>query len=627
MRVVRGCILGLFLVVSTTLLVIAGVSTSFITGNSAEHTYFVPDSLLANVAVSAAVLGVAWFAIARTESLRTRLDRDSRAFAIARVVLLGVAGVSTAAWVLLTQATPGSDALWVQDAAAAALSGDYSAFANDAYMGTYLNQAGLFWISYLFALVVGLNNYLAFQLFNVVGAVLVVKMLGDLAGVIGASRSQQLGALLAGIAFFPLLQYASFVYGSVWGLALSLVAVKHELLFFERSDWRHAAASALAICLAMTFKGNYVVFFIAMVLYALFELLRRRDVRTLAIATLFAAAFAIQAVVPVAAARAVSGYPLDQGCSSWSWVAMGLQDGERAPGWYNGYNQRSYERAGFDSEKQALAAKASIAGSALDFASDPMGAAAFFAQKTASQWNNPTFQGFWNVQVRKPLASLTPFASWLTSAQDADAMARYLNYLQFFILLGTVFWCLSVPWAGKRVDGKRLCDAMLPLVFLGGFACHLFWKAKCQYTISYFELLLPLAVMGHVRFLAFVRERARNRQAGRPALANGLGQASSLVQASRAEQKHRMVRQNRLVQASRAEQASRAKQASYSPKRDLQGKILRSDTVVKAACIALVTICAIAFALSPASCSMYGDEQAYQDYLSANTTVRLAGGK
>lgn len=36
----------------------------------------------------------------------------------------------------------------------------------------------------------------------------------------------------------------------------------------------------------------------------------------------------------------------------------------------------------------------------------------------------------------------------------------------------------------------------LALIFIGGFVFHIFWEGKGQYTIPYFVLLFPYAVMG-----------------------------------------------------------------------------------------------------------------------------------
>ena len=48
---------------------------------------------------------------------------------------------------------------------------------------------------------------------------------------------------------------------------------------------------------------------------------------------------------------------------------------------------------------------------------------------------------------------------------------------------------------------RRILDAMLPTVFLGGFCYHLIFEAKSQYCMIYFLLLVPLAAIG-VEWLA-----------------------------------------------------------------------------------------------------------------------------
>ena len=35
------------------------------------------------------------------------------------------------------------------------------------------------------------------------------------------------------------------------------------------------------------------------------------------------------------------------------------------------------------------------------------------------------------------------------------------------------------------------------IVFIGGFLFHTIWEAKCQYTITYFILLIPYSVKGY----------------------------------------------------------------------------------------------------------------------------------
>ena len=40
-------------------------------------------------------------------------------------------------------------------------------------------------------------------------------------------------------------------------------------------------------------------------------------------------------------------------------------------------------------------------------------------------------------------------------------------------------------------------ELIFPIVFIGGFLFHLIWEAKCQYTITYFILLIPYAIVGY----------------------------------------------------------------------------------------------------------------------------------
>ena len=46
------------------------------------------------------------------------------------------------------------------------------------------------------------------------------------------------------------------------------------------------------------------------------------------------------------------------------------------------------------------------------------------------------------------------------------------------------------------IEGTFSGVAVLPLTFIGGFIFHLFWEGKCQYTLPYFMLLLPLSIIG-----------------------------------------------------------------------------------------------------------------------------------
>ena len=77
------------------------------------------------------------------------------------------------------------------------------------------------------------------------------------------------------------------------------------------------------------------------------------------------------------------------------------------------------------------------------------------------------------------------------SVRGQNFFSKILNLLQFMVLMGSLLFCVF--------DTSRIKNGwiMLQTIFVGGFLFHIFWEAKCQYTLPYFMLLVPLAVKGY----------------------------------------------------------------------------------------------------------------------------------
>lgn len=131
----------------------------------------------------------------------------------------------------------------------------------------------------------------------------------------------------------------------------------------------------------------------------------------------------------------ISGTEL-QGASYWGYIAMGLQDSdERAPGWYNGYIQDSYIENNFDKNKQAEMAKENIRKQLEYYAENDDDAIKFFMEKTASQWNNPTFQSYNIIQWRPSLHDKPEWINKLISIRGEDRAVVFLKFFQIIVLL------------------------------------------------------------------------------------------------------------------------------------------------------------------------------------------------
>jgi len=437
-----------------------------------------------------------WNRVTIVQNWTERINRDETYYKTWRRILLMTGFGLAVFWVLSTQYRPGADQAQVQKAVYMLHIRDYSLFAEDGYLAQYPNQLGLVWFSYLLSLFFGSYNYLVFQLCNAAGVAVIEQKLADIGGHCGLKRTEQLAVIAVSILFFPLTMYSSFIYGNILGLACSLAALEREMNYFENNRKRDLLFSAVLIALAVQLKSNYLIFLIGMVIYAGAEMIKKKHVRWILVPAVLILCHAAANMTVMTVSEHISGYTMDQGTSPWSWIAMGLQDGKRAPGWYNGYNSSSYKENGYNKALQAEAAKESIRESVELLLEDKWEALEFFTKKTASQWNNPTFQAFWNVQIRSSALTQTEWTWEFTNVQGTHRWTEFLNLLQFVILSGALLFC-----AFGRNQSEPERSLVLPMIFVGGFVFHLVWEAKCQYTISYFVLLIPYAVAGFKAFM------------------------------------------------------------------------------------------------------------------------------
>ena len=469
--------------------------TCYVTMDENEITLFVSDSIAANVLCIIITIGL--FCIAnKSSSLKKLFDtinhNDALFTGIRRSLLLIIAALGLF-FVISTRYVPRADQYYVQEAVYALRMHDYSMFAKGGYMATYPDQTGQVLICYLFSFIVGTRNYLCYQLVNAAGVALIYWALSEIWGELGFSHSEQLLCVLTGILFFPLIMYSSFVYGNILGLAFSLLAIHQELLCFKSSGKRrilNASLSILAIIAAVLFKKNYLIFLIGIAIAAVVEACRARKAWILGYSVLILVMTVSAISVPKKIAENMTGEQLE-GSSSLAWIAMGLQDGPRAPGWYNGFNKTSYEESGFDSRKQAEFAKESIRESLDYFAGHREEAIQFFTLKTASQWVNPTFQSFW-IQHNHSLIEQSDWIKDFLGKDGEHLSVIFLKRILCIVYFGSLLFCLL-----HFKDAGYASSLILALIFVGGFVFHLAWEAKAQYTISYFVLLFPYAVSGY----------------------------------------------------------------------------------------------------------------------------------
>ena len=472
---------------------ISFICTCYRASDSNEVTFFCQDNIFKNLIFILLFFSVI-IVFEKTglwRKYKDKIENDS-IFCKAKKILLLVVFIVSACWVLMTQYVPGSDQMDVVQCAYKLYAGETNMLEPGGYLDKWTNQAGIVVIDYFLARIWGDFNITAFQILNAVGLTLIYKKMTDIMDDFGASKSSQFLTLLSALGFVPMIMYTSFVYGTIWHVTLSLMAFSQEYRFIKDGKWWRIILSAISIALAIQVKNNALIFLVAMVIYLLINMLTDRE------SVLKKAVFLIcTSLVVILFAKfpgyfieQKTGYSLDQGVSSWAFVAMGLQESEYPPGWWNGYNNQTYAESGYNTEIEAQMAKEEIASLLDEYATNKKHAISFFSGKIASMWAEPTYQCIWINQIRNHRVILPKWIENLMTAEGYTKIANKMDYMQLLLYLIPILWLLLVK--GEDFNKK----SFFLLVFVGGFLFHIAWEAKTQYSVTYSMLLLPYCAMG-----------------------------------------------------------------------------------------------------------------------------------
>lgn len=490
-----------FGIIITYLCVMSFFNTCYISLDWNEYTFYLSDKPIRNLLIT--ILVTVCFVCFKKSKLANKINNDKKLFLLIKYTLLFVIFVFGTFWILNTKLYPTADQYSVQNCVSEFLNKNYKS----AYLGGYLNknfqQRGLFMLSYLFALVFGDMNIIALEMVNVIACVFIFKAISEIIGQYKGSYSIQLLVLSCGILFPVILLYSYFIYGNIIGLAFGLLAIKYELKFLDNKKEIDGILSSIFIFMAILSKSNYQVYFIAMIICAVFNIINNYDVKKLGYLCLLIVVFISSSVLPTKFIESKTKEKMEDGVSFYSYVAMGLQESDKAPGWYNGFNYDSYAACNNDTEKQIEFSKKEIKKRIDIFTNDLEYADEFFNKKIVSEWNNPTYQVFWNIQD-KYCKGFEPreFIKDFLSLKSTYKVQKYLNIFDSIIKFGALLYVFYL------IFNKNNENLILPITFVGGFLFLSFLsEAKAQYAILFSTLLIPLAMLGYNYVASLIVEK------------------------------------------------------------------------------------------------------------------------
>lgn len=404
-------------------------------------------------------------------------------------------GVLSLVIVLLFRCEVVCDSEIVSDIALEFMKGNYAAFSQGEYLYRYPFQLGITALLELIYTVFGAENFITFQIINVVCIMVILKMLQLITGELFEDEKIKRMEAAISMGCLPLFLFATFIYGDMIGWCLGICAIYFVIRYLKSDSIRYAAAAALFLGLGVVAKSNINILVVAAAIAILLHGLESKKWMAVPIVLLLVLVSQLgNFIVNGIYEKRADIDEIPAGIPKVAWIAMSMQEtdeGGYACGWYNGYNWVVYGDNDFDRDRTTEVCIDSIKSSLSKFAHEQRYTLDFFYKKFTSQWNAPTFQAMitneWYSRYSEPLSEAAIFFIY---GFGRNILYELMNIFHFFMFFCTAAFCFF------RRKQWNFLQAYFILNIFGGFLFHMIWEAQSRYILGYFVLLLPLASCG-----------------------------------------------------------------------------------------------------------------------------------
>lgn len=450
-----------------------------------EKPHFVADHPF--LQVLSVIFILAFLYIVYTISQKTHLQKKLN-FKKCLALTIIVYGILMVVWIFMSDSIPYDDSGSLVDCAISFSNGDYSSLDTGGYLHYYPFQLGM--VLYLEILFRLFHSISAIQLFNVIILLGSFYFFYQILRLTIKSKAAGWFFLILFVGCFNTFFYSVLIYGDISSLFFMSFSVWMSLLYFERNKLPYTFLAGLGITIACLLKSNNLISLIAFFILYILHSLKTKNIKPflsiifIVVLTLFTPKLIEKHI----AAR--SGIEIKAGIPKITWVAMGMQEGFIAPGWFNGFTSWTYENAGYSNEKMEEYSKDTIKEFLRRIKYHPDWAVRFLNEKTLYQWTDPTYQCFQMTYHHGENASAITKKIYALDGNINKLLYQYMNIYQSFIFL------LSTLYLIKGRKFLTINQLLLMIIFLGGFIFHILWEAKSRYAWPYFIMLIPYASGG-----------------------------------------------------------------------------------------------------------------------------------
>lgn len=307
---------------------------------------------------------------------------------------------------------------------------------------------------------------------------------------------------------FPLIFYVAFIYGLLIGMVLVLISFYSIIKYTKNKHWYNLVIFIFTINIAILFIGNNLIHLLAICTVIIIYCIKKLDFKLIS-------AIFLSFIVMLAAKSIIFNYyevvsqkDMPIGVNKISWIAMGMQEGDREAGWWNSFNYDIMTEEDYNNEKVVEISKKSINQRIDVFKNNPEYALDFYKRKYDNQFIEPTFQ---SLVITAPQKDFDNDSILLTIKNNILEQLYFgITYKVLFTIMKVFqifIYIFSSFFAFVLLKKKEELWLFIPIAFIGGSIFHMIWEAKSRYIFPYFIFLIPLAAAGFVYFINYYKNK------------------------------------------------------------------------------------------------------------------------
>jgi len=253
----------------------------------------------------------------------------------------------------------------------------------------------------------------------------------------------------------------------------------------------YAFVSIAMFTSAVLVRKNTLVMIIAVAIVVVFRLIKSLRWEWLVYVLVFLACCLSILPLVIKAYENESGARINTGVTAKSYFAMGMQEGGRGPGWYNGYNFITFEEAGQSSELEDEISEKAISERLKYFGENPGYAIRFYARKISTQWLDGTY-----ASLQATHATMSERSEFFNEVYEGKYNVIYNTYCEAFQVLIYVCAFLCALNLVIKKEKNIFWKYLFAICVYGGFFFHILWEANSRYIITYSLLIIPYSAKG-----------------------------------------------------------------------------------------------------------------------------------